>query len=82
MPQICELQRQAFIDCMYLNDNCIQSGRTSFHDCFQEILDQKDDREFPHDCLKLYKDFLTCRRQMVHRHELVMIIFFLYFLLD
>lgn len=66
MPErICELQRQAFIDCMYLHDQCVQSGRASFSDCFNEIINEKT-REFPSECLKLYKDFLTCRRQMVN----------------
>lgn len=70
MPKrICELQRQAFVDCMYLHDSCIQSGRKSFSECFQEILDQNPNREFPQDCLKLYRDFLTCRRQMVIKED-------------
>lgn len=73
---ICQLQRQAFVDCMYLNDSCIQSGRSSFSECFQEILDEKEGRKFPHDCLKLYKDFLTCRRQMVIFNFLSLYLYF------
>lgn len=79
MPEpgkICQLQRQAFVDCMFLNDSCIQSGRASFADCFKEILQEKEDRIFPRDCVKLYKDFLTCRRQMVNFKFILKLFYF------
>ncbi len=60
---ICQIQRQSFIDCMYVYDLCVQSGQKSFQNCFKEIISKE--RSFPKPCLKLYKDFLTCRRQMV-----------------
>lgn len=70
--KICEAQRQAFIDCMFINDPCVNSGQASFAECFDEILEQKvPDRQFPTDCLRLYRDFLTCRRQMVITHILI-----------
>ena len=66
MTRICEAQRQAFVDCMYINDSCVKSGRASFAECLAEIVDKRlPDRHFPTDCLKLYRDFLTCRRQVV-----------------
>ncbi len=65
MPErLCQQPRQSFIDCMYLHDSCVQSGRAgSFAACWQEI--ERGEREMPEACAKVYREFLVCRRQMV-----------------
>lgn len=61
-PKICSLERQNFIDCMFVHSKCVQSGRESFDGCLEQEL--SSGAIYP-DCLILYRTFLKCRTQMV-----------------
>lgn len=57
VKKICWIEKQNFIDCMFINSDCVQSGRLSFDECMQE--------DVPKNCSVLLNAYLKCRLQLV-----------------
>lgn len=60
--KLCELELQAFIDCMFVNSMCVQSGSNSFEKCVDEEL--KTNRMYS-ECAQRYLQYITCWKQLV-----------------
>lgn len=66
--KICEYERQSFIDCMFVNSKCVQSGRRSFEECLREHDEHSrtgQGEPFPSDCGQSFYLYIKCRRQIV-----------------
>jgi hypothetical protein len=61
--KLCVDEQQRFIDCMFINSKCLQSGRLSFEECLAE--DEKNSIIHT-ECRNLYSLYLRCRAQIVH----------------
>ena len=59
--KLCARERQDFIDCMFIHNECFQSGRLPFDQCLKEYPDS-----IPNECIKLWKAIGQCRKQMVY----------------
>ena len=66
--QICALQKQAFIDCMYVYSLCVQSGNASFDDCIKMDL---ENGTMNSECKKRWTQFINCWSQIVQLSILV-----------
>lgn len=60
--QICQQQRQKFIDCMFVNSKCVQSGQKTFQECVD--LEQETGSMFK-SCTDRFDEFKMCWRQIV-----------------
>lgn len=60
--KLCIDEQQTFIDCMYVNSKCLQSGRKSFVECIKE---EKDQSIIHEECRQLFNLYLRCRSQIV-----------------
>lgn len=54
---LCEGERQRFVDCVFINNKCVQAGRKTFTECLKE--------EPTVACRALYAAYLQCRTQLV-----------------
>lgn len=60
--QICQQQRQRFIDCMFVNSKCVQGGQKTFQECVN--FEQETDGMFK-ECVDRLNEFKMCWRQIV-----------------
>ena len=61
--RICEQQRQAFVDCMFVHSRCVQSGEKPFKECMQAELDANTMHA---ECTKRFRAYMSCWHQIVH----------------
>lgn len=59
---ICWESKQDFVDCMFVNSPCVQSGRKSFKECMDE---ESKDRTINLDCVKLYREYRRCLERAI-----------------
>lgn len=60
--RICEQQRQAFVDCMFVHSRCVQAGEKPFKECMQAELDASTMHA---ECTKRFRAYITCWHQIV-----------------
>ena len=82
MPQeapkkLCHAQKQSFIDCMFVHSRCVRAGKKAFKECMEEETAAGSMHE---DCVKLYREFLLCRSQLVQTMIMKIIIMIIVYL--
>lgn len=65
--RICTAEFQAFVDCMYVYSNCVQSGSKPFSEC---VNDELANQSMHLDCLQKHRLYMICWRQIVKTCQL------------
>lgn len=60
MKELCHELKQKFIDCMHVYSRCVQSGAYSLEKC----MEREKGNTHP-ECIKRFREFVQCRRQLV-----------------
>ena len=60
--QICQQQRQRFIDCMFINSRCVQGGQRTFQGCVEF---EEESKTMFKECVDRLNEFKRCWMQIV-----------------